>query len=257
MLKNIILIVVLSYAGLNIFALLFSTQMIFLPPRSGYHDSARITKLTLPNGTKISAIYLPNKKAKYTILVSHGNAEDIGYMYPFLQAIQAHGFAVFAYDYPGYGTSEGRATEKTTYMAVIAAYDYLTQKLKVPATRIISYGRSVGAAMAIELATKRKVAGVIAQSPFVTAFRVMTQIPLLLFDKFTNIKKIKQINCPLLVIHGTADAIIPLWHGRRLYETALEPKYKLWVKGAGHNNLIQVANDDFWQAIKAFATKCG
>jgi len=253
MLKNIIIILILAYFSLTLIAYFFSNKMIFLPPYPGYIDSDNILKIPIKNGAVISAIYLKNDHAKYTLLVSHGNAEDIGYMLPFLQQLYAHNFSVFAYDYQGYGTNTGTPTEQHAYEDVNAAYDYLINNLHISPKNIIAYGTSVGAAVAIDLATRKPVAGVIAQSPFVSAYRVVTHIPILPFDKFNNLAKIDHINCPILIMHGTRDFIVPFWHGKKLYHKAREPKQYLWVKGAGHNDFIDVAGDAFWQAINKFA----
>jgi len=163
------------------------------------------------------------------------------------------GFSVFAYDYRGYGTSDGRASARNSYEDIEAAYGYLVERLGVPANRIIVMGRSIGGGPAIELATKNDVAGLICESCFVSAFRVLTRVPILPFDKFTNLNKIKKINCPVLIIHGQSDRIVPVWHGRKLFEAANEPKLCLWVDGAGHNDDVAViAGEDYWQAIAKF-----
>lgn len=242
-----------AYLALLLFAYLFADFYIFYPPKSTYKDSQNILKIKTRDGATISAIYLPNKNAKYTILVSHGNAEDLGTMLPFLEKFKEQGFAVFAYDYHGYGTSEGRATAQSTYADVDAAYDYLTQKLQVPPDQIISYGRSVGAALAIDLAARKPVAAVIAESPFTSAFTTLTQIKLFPFDKYDNLAKIKKIKVPILLIHGTSDTTIFPWHSKKLYEAANAPKSFYWVKGAGHNDVLLIAGPGYWGAIKKFA----
>ena len=252
MLKNLIIYIILGYTFFILFAYFFANRMIFFPPRASYQDANNILKLHTQTGAIISAIYLNNKNAKYTLLISHGNAEDIGYMLPFLKELYQHNFSVFAYDYQGYGTSTGTPSEQHTYQDSNAAYEYLTKNLHIPANNIIAYGTSVGAAVAIDLATRKPVAAVIAQSPFVTAFRVLTHIPLLPFDKFNNLAKIDKINCPILIIHGTNDKIVPFWHGQKLYQKAREPKQYLWVTDAGHNDLIYVAGNTLWQAIAKF-----
>lgn len=254
MLKNLIIYIILGYAFFSVFAYFFSNKIIFVPPRSGYQDDNNILKLHTQNGAIISAIYLNNKNAKYTILISHGNAEDIGYMLPFLREIYNHNFSVFAYDYQGYGTSTGTPTEQHVYYDINAAYEYLAKNLHISPKNIIAYGTSVGAAAAIDLAAREPVAAIIAQSPFVTAFRVVTHIPLLPFDKFNNLAKIDKTNCPILIIHGTNDKIVPFWHGQKLYQKALEPKQYLWVKGAGHNDLTYVSGNNLWEAINKFVT---
>ena len=100
------------YIGLALFAFFLSDSMIFLPHPSSYQDSAEILKLTTGSGKKISAVYLPNPTAKFTLLVSHGNAEDLGDDKYWLDGLRHAGFSVFAYDYEGYGTSEGRPARK-------------------------------------------------------------------------------------------------------------------------------------------------
>lgn len=244
--------IILFYFILIIFALLFSNAMIFQRPSSSYTDSKEVLKLKTKDGALISAIYLPNQQAKYVLLVSHGNATDIGYLVPLFKRFKEEGFSVFAYDYRGYGTSEGRPSEKKAYLDVEAAYDYLVQELNVSPDRIIAYGRSVGAALTIDLASRKQVAAVIVQSPFVTAFRALTQIPILPFDKFNNLKKIMKVQFPILIIHGTRDTVIPFWQGKKIYNKANSPKYYYWVEEAGHNDLFVVAEDRYWEVLHEF-----
>lgn len=233
------------------YAYFFSDRHIFFPPHSSYRDTHDVIKIR-SQGKLISAIYLPNSKAKYTVLVSHGNAEDLGRMLPFLREFRAQGYAVFAYDYQGYGTSEGRANEEATYADELAAYNYLTQQLKIPPAKIIAYGRSLGAALAIDLAMKKPVAGLIVESGFTSVFRVALPFSLLPFDKYNNLAKIGKISSPVLIIHGMKDEVIPFNHGRKLFEAAPSEKSFLFVQGGGHNNLLSVAGERYWQSIEKF-----
>ena len=89
---------------------------------------------------------------------------------PFLYKLRDQGFSVFAYDYHGYGASSGRATEKNAYLDINAAYDYLNAQLHVPPNHIIAYGRSLGAAVAIDLATRQPLAGLIIENLFSDCF---------------------------------------------------------------------------------------
>ena len=171
------LLLLALYVGLFLFAYFLSDSMIFLPHPSSYQDSAEIIKITTSGGKKISAVYLPNPSAKFTLLVSHGNAEDLGDNRYWLDSLRHAGFSIFAYDYEGYGTSEGKPGEKACYEDAAAAYEFLAVDLKTPPDRIIIFGRSVGSGPAAYIAAKRPSAGVILQSPFVSAFRVLTRIP--------------------------------------------------------------------------------
>lgn len=243
----------LIYLFVLAFAFLFSDGMIFLPPRSSYGDSEEVIKITTADGVQIAAVYLLNPAAEFTILYSHGNAEDLGTVRWVLEQIHDRGYSVFAYDYRGYGVSDGRATEKGAYRDIEAAYGYLTGELGVAEPKVILMGRSVGAAVALDLAAKKQVAGLILESPFLTAFRTVTRIPIAPFDKFRNIDKIGRARCPKLFIHGRSDSIVPFAHGRKLFEMAGQPKMNLWVDGLGHNDDIPtIAGESYWQAIDDF-----
>lgn len=251
--KLLIINIIIGYVILLFIAYFLSDSLTFFPPRAGYQkNSPGFIQLRTKDGAKIFAYYLHNKDAKYTLLVSHGNAEDIGYMVPFFQEMYKHGFSVLGYDYHGYGLSEGRPTERTVYLDVDAAYDYLTKDLHIAPDRIIAWGHSVGAAVALDLAVRRPVAAVILQGAFVTAFRVLTRVPIIPFDKFNNLRKIKELKCPLLMIHGTSDTIIPFWHGEKLYRAAPVVKQFYMVQNANHNDLLVVAGEGYWQAISSF-----
>ena len=229
-------------------------RMIFQPPKPSYTDGADIIKMETADGEKISAMYLHNPAAEFTILFSHGNAEDIGQNRFFFEMLKDHGFSVLAYDYRGYGTSQGRPSEKKAYRDIEAAYRYLTEQLETPGDRIIPLGRSIGSGPAVYLATKHQVPALILESPLLSAFRVITRVGILPFDRFNNIDRIASVDCPILFFHGTADSIVPLRHGKTLYEKANEPKQHLWVEGADHNNLLWVAGEDYFEAIDKFTT---
>src|SRR5215467_14856493 len=249
--KRMLYFVVGLYLALLIVAF-FADGLIFLPHPSSYKDGPDVLKLTTRTGKKISALYLPNPQAKFTLLVSHGNAEDLGDDRFWLEELQRAGFSVLAYDYEGYGTSEGKPREQAAYDDENAAYDYLTQTMKIATDRIIIYGRSVGSGPAVHLAARKPAAGLILQSPFVSAFRVLTRIPLLPFDKFPNYKAIGKVRCPLLIIHGDSDTVIAPWHGRKLYELANEPKKYVPIPGANHNDLEMVAGKSYVDALHQF-----
>ncbi len=251
-LKRMIRSAIFIYACFCIWAYFYTDRMIFLPQPSTYEDTQDILKLTTANGVSISAIYLPNPQAKYTILYSHGNAEDLGDGLPLLKELRDIGFSVFAYDYQGYGTSQGTPSERNAYKDIDAAYNYLTQELNIPPNRIIAYGFSVGGGPSVDLAARKPLAGLIVENTFISAFRVVTHIPIVPFDKFDNINKIKNVRCPVLVIHATADQVIPFYHGQKLFAAANEPKQFLSIEGAGHNNLRLVAGERYVQALREF-----
>jgi fermentation-respiration switch protein FrsA (DUF1100 family) len=255
LLARMLLIIAALYVGFALFAYFLSDSMIFLPHPSSYRDSPEILKITTADGKKISAVYLANPAAKFTLLVSHGNAEDLGDDRDWLENLRHAGFNVFAYDYEGYGTSEGKATEKTVYEDEAAAYEFLAVNLKTAPDSIIIFGRSVGTGPAAYIAARRPSAGLILQSPFVSAFRVLTRIPLLPFDKFPNYKFIRHVHSPVLIMHSHGDSVIAFWHGQKMFDLANAPKQSFWAQNADHNEMDLVNGYD--EAIQSFAATLG
>lgn len=238
-----------AYGGLICLGCRWADRVIFQPPSASYADSGGILKVPMRDGIRISAVYLPNPDAQFVLLCSHGNAEDIGQTGAALDQMRAHGFAVFAYDYRGYGTSGGTPSEDGCYQDADAVYQYLVEQLHVPPDRIICYGRSLGGAMAAYTASRHRVAGLILESSFVTAYRVITRVPLIPFDKFRNIDRIGEVRCPVLIVHGKQDEIVPFRHGEELFKAARQPKICLWVEAAHHNDLPWTAGPAYWDKL--------
>jgi abhydrolase domain-containing protein 17 len=251
--KLFFIFIILVYLFLFILAFMFAERIIFQPQPSTYQDTIDIIKLTSEKDVLISAIHISNPNAEKTIIYSHGNAEDLGMILPILIEIRNNGFSVLAYDYRAYGTSEGIPSEKNSYQDITAAYKYLTDILKIPPKNIIALGRSLGGGVATELACKFPVGGLILESSFLSAYRVITKIPLFPFDIYSNYRKIKNINCPLLVIHGINDEVIPFWHGKTLFDMANHPKMFYAVENAGHNDLFLVAGKEYGHQLLKFS----
>jgi len=182
------------------------------------------------------------QRARVTLLFSHGNAADLGAMKPqLLRLARRLNVNVFAYDYSGYGLSEGRATPRNTLADAEAALLYLKAKYPRWSEKVICYGQSLGSAPSIYLGAthKDKVAGVVIHSGLMSALRCVR--PNLnstyFFDIFPNVDLVKSVEAPLLVIHGGKDRDIPRTHGEMLVANAPRP-YKPWfAPNAGHNNV--------------------
>ena len=247
--------IVFIYSAIVIFFYFYVDRMAFFPQPSSYRDSPDILKIKTETGALISALYLEAPKSEFTIIYSHGNAEDIGDIRFLLDKLHRKGFSVFAYDYQGYGTSEGRPSQTNVYQDIETVYQFVRDQLNIPPDRIIAMGRSIGSAVATHLASEKKVGGLILESPLTSAFRVRTRVGLSPVDKFNNVRNIKKIDCPVLIIHGIDDRILPVWHGRELFEKANEPKFNLWVENAGHNgDLSQIAGNSYWEKIRELTT---
>lgn len=250
---RILLLVLAAYAGFALLVWLFAERLIFLPPAERYARTPEILLIPRAGGGSVAAVHVRNPEARYTVLFSHGNAETVAHNFDYFESMRRAGFSVLAYDYSGYGLSTGRPSERGAYGDIDAAYDYLTRQAGVPAERIILHGRSLGGAVAADLASRRPSAGLVLESTFTSAFRVVRPYPMLPFDRFRTLAKLPRIRVPVLVIHGTGDEVIGAWHGRRLYEALAGPKQRLWVEGAGHNDLAYVAGERYWTALRRFA----
>ena len=243
----------LIYLLLNLFALLGSDWLIFAPQKPSYTHLPNEFKIVSGNGEQITALFLENPQAKYTILFSHGNAEDLGTVLPFMQEIHnTLGYSILLYDYRGYGTSDGHPSVPKTYQDIDAAYHWLMEEKGIDPKTIIVQGRSVGGGPSTWLAAHREVGGLVLESTFVSAFRVRTIIPITPWDKFNNLKHIKKTTCPILIMHGRKDEVLSFWHGEKLYQAAPGKKMHLWIDDAHHNDYAYVAGDNYFKTFQAF-----
>jgi fermentation-respiration switch protein FrsA (DUF1100 family) len=245
-----------AYLLLALYGCSVSDSLIFLPPAATYHLGPDILEIPAPDGVTLAARYLFCPASRYTLIYFHGNAEDLGGVEPRLRLLRDRlHVSVLGWDYPGYGRSGGLVGERATLRDAHAVLAYVTGPLGVQAERVVLFGRSLGGGPAVELASSGRCGGLILESTFTSAFRVMTGVRLLPFDKFANLEKMPRVKCPVLVIHGTADQTIPFSHGQKLFAAAPEPKYRLWVEGAGHNDLVETAGEAYWQALERFLAR--
>ncbi len=241
------------YGVLAFYAWQFSDRMLFLPPPATYAAGPDLTWIPAGDGARLAARWLPYPDARYTLIYCHGNATDLGQIEPRLQELRERlGVSVLAWDYPGYGQTGGRPGEPETLRGARAVAAYATRVLGVPADRLVLYGHSLGGGAAVEIAASQPCAGLVLQSAFTSAFHVRVSVNPFPFDKFNNRAKLPRVRCPILVIHGTADTLIPFSHGEQLLAAAPGRRQHLWVPGAGHNDLVETAGEDYWRALAAF-----
>jgi abhydrolase domain-containing protein 17 len=253
--KAILITALLLYVAFAVFAYFVSDRMIFLPPQASY-GARQLPIVMVPtgDGAAVGTLHLPNPRAALTLLYSHGNAEDLGQLAPWLEQYRAAGFSVLAFDYRGYGASTGGPPSAAGAVRDMeAVYRYAVGTLGIQAGSIVLFGRSVGSGPATDLAARLPVGGLVIESGFVSAFRVLTRVALLPFDKFPNLRTVRSVRCPVLVIHGTEDEVIPVSHGRRLFDAANEPKQALWIEGAHHNDVVPTGGSRYWSALGEFA----
>ncbi|HEY7192725.1 MAG TPA: alpha/beta hydrolase [Gemmatimonadales bacterium] len=266
------MVIVAGLAGVYVLivVLLWALQerITFPAPRSPLPEPAQIMgygeriELRMQDGTRLVGWYLPPEDAKGRrktpgVLWFYGNGETIGAIWPVIRDFRPSNAGLLVVDYPGYGASEGRATEAGMYEAADLAYNALTRRPDIDPRRIYVYGRSLGSAAATHVAANHKVAGIILESPFTSA-RGMAARHYRLFPSFLvrigldNIGRMPGIHCPTLVFHGTADMLVPMSMGRDVAAAAGGPVEFVMIEGAGHNDTYEMGGRAYREKLAAF-----
>jgi fermentation-respiration switch protein FrsA (DUF1100 family) len=191
------------------------------------------------------------------VLLFHGNGGNIGDRVVHAALLTAVGLDVLLVDYRGYGRSSGRPSEAGTYRDARAARAALLARPDVDPDRVVYLGESLGGAVALELALAHPPAGVVLLSTF-TSVRDMARrhyavLPAALVpDAYPSLRRVRDLRAPLLVIHGDRDDLVPLMYGQELFEAAPEPKQLHLIAGAGHNDLVSLAGEEWARVIAQF-----
>ena len=279
----------IGYVVLVVLAWLFQERLAFPAPRAPVPDPTRLgisngerIEVVTKDGTKLAGWYLSPKAVEGgegrwkagerndtstafhrppppspALLWFYGNGENIASLAPILRAFQPPGAALLVVDYPGYGGSGGHATEAGLYAAADAAYDALAARTDVDRGRIYVYGRSLGTAIAVHTAAHHPVAGLILESPFTSAAD-MTRRHYALVPRFIvrlsldNLAAIKQVRCPILLFHGTADRLVPPAMGMQVAAAAPGPVEVVLIQNAGHNDTYDAGGDQYRDKVWSF-----
>ena len=213
---------------------------------------------TTIDDVRLHGWFVPGE-SEVTWLWFHGNAGNISHRLDNLDILRDRlGVSVFLFDYRGYGRSEGQVSEEGTYLDAEAALAYLRSRQDVDQGKIAFFGRSLGCAVAVDLASRRRPYALILESPFTSisdmAQRTVPLIPIgaLLRTKFDSLSKIDGISAPLLILHGDRDEVVPIELGRQLYEAANEPKKFYTIPNAGHNNTYMLGGEEYFAVLRRF-----
>ena len=197
-----------------------------------------------------------------SLLWFHGNAGNLSHRAEMLLRLATLLPAeVMIVGYRGYGRSEGRPSEEGLYLDARAAWRYLIEERGIEAGRIVIFGKSLGGAVAVDLASQVDSAGLIVESSF-TSMRAMAghHFPVvprfLVRTRMDSLAKIPTVACPKLFVHSRADEVVPFALGRELYEAAPEPKRFFEVMGAGHNETWLVGGEAYFGALGQFVADC-
>ena len=270
----------IAYSAACIFLFTAQSKFIFFPTRAIETTpedlQLRYQDVALPISSKKGAVqsvhgwWIPGSKRPVNqgesgkvVLYLHGNGLNVWANVEHANRFHRLGLSVFLIDYRGYGQSQGDfPTESQVYQDAQLAWDYLVKKRGINPNQIYIYGHSLGGAIAIDLAVRHpEAAGLIVEGSF-TSTRAMVDfqkglyrmfpIDLLLTQRFDSIAKVDRLQIPVLFIHGTADYIVPVEMGRKLFDAAPEPKQLYIVPDAGHNNLAQFAGAEYLQRVRLF-----
>jgi len=271
-----IALVVAGLATMILLMALFERSLIFFPTRypDGWWDTEAVAHgsgcdvedrfFSAEDGVKLHGWWIRRVGSgddDPVLLFFHGNAGNLSHRAELLFELAIRVPArVFVVGYRGYGRSEGRPSEDGLYRDARAAWRHLTGEGGLPPDRIVIFGKSLGGAVAIDLATEVDPGGLIVESsftsipdmagkhyPFVPKFMVRTRM--------NSLAKITTISCPKLFIHSKADRVVPYALGRKLYEAAPEPKSFHEVFGAGHNETWLVGGEAYFDAIGVFVAE--
>lgn len=270
--RSLIIMGILVYCGAIIFLVMNESSYIFYPARypEAWQDPSTFglqfenLKLRLAGGEVVHGWLLPMAERGVTLLFLHGNAGHLAVELDYLAFLVRSNLplkAVVAIDYPGFGKSAGSPSEQGCYQAARAAYSHITRNLGTPAASCVVFGRSLGAAVALDLAVHESVGAAIMECPFRSVphmahevFPILPGLGRFARQRFDNESKIGGLKVPLLIMHGDLDEVVPVSHGRKLKSLAPQSTHYLEISGGHHNDLYLKAPDAYLQALMTITT---
>ncbi len=281
MLISIAVVLFAAYWGLGLILYFMQPTFLYSPVREVTYTPDELgldfEKVTLESsdGLRLSGWYIPAplearaevssvqpgdslptgqaEGSQLTVLFCHGNGGNMMHRLDSINIFYNLGLNCFIFDYRGYGNSEGKPGEEGTYLDARAAYKWLTEEKKVPPNNIIVFGRSLGGSIAAQLASKVEVKALIIESAFTSYVNIGRKfypyMPVRWFARFSyqTVDYVKQVNCPVMIIHSRNDEIVPFEFGLELYDAANEPKEFVEIFGS-HNDGFLVSGEIYRKA---------
>lgn len=195
----------------------------------------------------------PRQEASPLVIFAHGNAELIDFWVGEFDAPRSWGMSILLVEYPGYGRSAGRPSERSITAAMVAAFDWAAGRADIDRLRIVAYGRSVGTGAACGLARERPVAALILESAFTSVRSMALRFGLpgfLVRDPFDNLSVVRSYSGPMLLVHGEHDEVVPVQYARALQGAARSAE--LHLLACGHNDCPRP-----WPELRRFLTNNG
>ncbi len=264
-------VALLVVALLLLLAWLLQRSLIYFPsggapgPVETVLPGGEAVAFVTEDGLELGAWFLPapqqpgtKRTVSAAVLVFNGNGGNRALRAPLAKALATNGIGVLLFDYRGYGGNPGSPSEEGLALDARAAVGYLEGRADVDPGRIVYFGESLGAAVAVSLAAERPPAALILRSPFTSlvdmagAHYPFLPAGWLLKDRFTSMEKIGGIEAPLLVVVGTADSLVPPEQSRRLFAAAGRAERLLEIAGADHNDYALLAGEELVAAVVKF-----
>ncbi len=262
MLLWLVIITVSVFAVISVYLYFNQKNMVFFPVRelAFTPDQLNLTfedlVLNGSDGAAIHGWYFPSDSSNGKVfLFCHGNAGNISHRLETIEFLMDRQAAVLIFDYRGYGRSTGEPTEEGIYSDARLCYDWLLNEKDYRPDDVLIFGRSLGGAVAIDLASKASCGGLIVESSFTSvahmARRIFPILPtsLLLRYNFDSLDKVAKVGCPVLITHSPHDDMIPYDMGEKLYESAVEPKQFVKLSG-GHNDRDYLRKPEYIEAFE-------
>ncbi len=265
-LLTLVLLAALGYGAFAGFIYVMQPRLIYYPDTPTRELTATPAQIGLAyetvtlqtdDGLRLSGWFIPHPAARATLLFLHGNAGNISHRLESIRLFHELRLAVFIIDYRGYGQSEGKPTEDGTYRDAAAAWRYLVGERHIAPHAIVIFGRSLGAAIAAELASHTQPGALIIESAFTSAPNIAAHLypwlPVRWMSRYRydTQQSLQAITCPLLVIHSREDDLIPYAQGEQLFAHAREPKQFLELHG-GHGDGFLVSREIYVQGVDDF-----
>jgi len=257
----LIAVFVIIYFLIIFLVYVFQEKLLYNPNENNYSNDKleiKIEKVKIKTKDKIDLLawyHVKENKNYKTILFLHGNAGSLVNRIHKVNKFKDININFLLLAWRGFSGNSGRPTEKGLYEDAESAVRWLESQ-GIKKSKIIIYGESLGAAVATEISQNKNFAGLILESPFTSMIDVgknvypFLPVKLLLKDKYESFKKIKNINIPILIMHGKDDKIVPFYMGQKMYELANEPKYSYFTE---YDNHIMEYDVNLLNILKKFA----
>lgn len=257
--RLLVVIVVAAVVGVALIWV-FQRRLVYFPATDRPQPPADVEEVSYvtDDGLGLWGWFVPVRDSIATVVVFPGNAGHRSARLPLGRALADRGFATLLVDYRGYGGNPGSPTEAGLAADARAAVGYLGTRTDVDSDRLVYFGESLGAGVAVSLAVTDPPSVVVLRSPFTSLADVAAHhypwlpVSVLARDRYASIETIEQIDTPVLVVAGSADRIVPPGQSRRLYDAVPGMKRLLVIDCAGHNDFALLAGDELVDAVVAF-----